>query len=145
MCSAQCTHALSVWLVIFFSSAFFSQPTRQVEHGGACCQATGQSVWLKLWFPIYHLRDWCVFFFSTDALQSSRDEHSSSIHAKWIFTVKWNIWLLWSWASSSSHNLTWSYTFRMSNSCSQKPGLFVDFWMKVSSPSLLVPPLCTWY
>ena len=30
--------------------------------GEACCQATAQSVWLKLWFPIYHLRDWCGSF-----------------------------------------------------------------------------------
>lgn len=40
----------------------FSSANRQVQWGEACCQATAQSVWLKLWFPIYHLRDWCGSF-----------------------------------------------------------------------------------
>lgn len=40
----------------------FSSANRQVQRGEACCQATAQSVWLKLWFPIYHLRDWCGSF-----------------------------------------------------------------------------------
>ena len=92
----------------------FSTANRQVQQGEACCQATAQNVWLKLWFPIYHLR--LMWLLSSDALQSSWDGlmHSSSRLAKWIFSVKWNIWLTWSRVTSSSTNLTSSYTSRMS-------------------------------
>lgn len=57
-----------------------------------------------------------MWLLSSDALQSSWDGlmHSSFTLAKWIFTVKWNIWFTWSWAISSSTNLTSSYAFRMS-------------------------------
>lgn len=106
---------LSAQLVIFFSFFCSSSANRQVQQRKACCQATTQSVWLKLWFPIYHLRDWCGFF-SSDALQSSWDGlmHSSSTLVKWIFAAKWNIWFTWSRATSSSTNLTLGYTCRMS-------------------------------
>ena len=57
-----------------------------------------------------------MWLLSSDALQSSWDGlmHSSFTLAKWIFTVKWNIWFTWSRANSSSTNLTSSDAFRMS-------------------------------
>lgn len=83
----------------------FSPSNSQVQPGEACCQATAQSVWLKLWFPIYHLRDWCGSS-PSDALRSScgGPEHGSSTRAKLIFTVKWDIWFTRRRPASSSNS-----------------------------------------
>lgn len=84
-----------------------------------------------------------MWLLSSDALQSSWDGlmHSSFTLAKWIFTVKWNIWFTWSRANSSSTDLTSSYAFRMSfcavaQTCGHLTGfIWGFFWEEFVSPS----------
>lgn len=110
----------------------FSSAYRKVQWGEALLPGNSSECMIKT--LISNLSpERLMWLLPSDALQSSWDGliRSSFTHAKWIFTVKWQIRLTWRRSASSSTSSTSSYTLTVPFLTEHLPtylGSFCDFW-----------------